>query len=81
MSQRGVEQVLGRLVTDEGFREAFFSNPLSASVVIGVTLSASEVDALSRVPQTVLDELADRLDGRICRLHLGRTETIAEQQP
>jgi len=81
MSQRGVEQVLGRLVTDEGFREAFFRNPLSATVVIGVTLSPGEVDALARVPRADLQELACRLDDRICRLHLDLTETFAEQQP
>ena len=81
MSQRSVEHVLGRLVTDEGFRERFFKDPLAATVTIGATLSASEVDALKRVPRSVLSQLADHLDGRICRLHLGVAETIPEYQP
>jgi hypothetical protein len=80
MSQRSVEYVLGRLVTDEGFRDRFFKDPLTATVVIGATLSAREVDALKRVPRSMLSDLADRLDGRICRLHLGSTETIPEYQ-
>jgi len=80
MSQRAVEQVLGKLVTDEGFREEFFRNPLSASAGIGVRLSADEVDALSRVSRAALSDLAGRLDDRICRLHLGPTDSCAERE-
>jgi hypothetical protein len=81
MSQRAVEQVLGKLVTDEGFREEFFRNPLLASTGIGVGLSADEIDALSRISRAALSDLAGRLDDRICRLHLGPTNSSLERRP
>jgi hypothetical protein len=70
MSQRAVERALGKLITDEGFREAFFAEPGSASLRAGLELSADEVDALGRVPRDALAWLARCLDGRICRLHV-----------
>ncbi len=71
MSQRGVERILGRLVTDPGFREEFFRNPFVAGHRIGVDLTRDEADALLRVPSSALADLSTRLDDRICRLHIG----------
>jgi hypothetical protein len=78
MSQRAVEQVLGKLVTDEGFRAAFFANPKLASTQIGAVLSLEEIDALTAVPGIALSDFAKRLDGRICRLHVGPQSLAAE---
>jgi hypothetical protein len=70
MSQRSVERTLGRLVTDPGFREAFFRDPIGAGLRIGADLTREEIDALLRVPLAALAEFSVRLDDRICRLHI-----------
>ena len=68
MSQRGVERVLGRLVTDEAYREKFFADAWIAFVPYATDLTADELDALRRVPRSALALLCARLDDRICRL-------------
>ncbi|MFB3819019.1 MAG: Os1348 family NHLP clan protein [Candidatus Methylomirabilales bacterium] len=80
MSQRGVEQALGRLVTDEDFREAFFADPARACLRAGVELSGGELDALARIPRTALAELCRRVDDRICRLHIPSSSSLEEQR-
>ncbi|MBI3014609.1 MAG: Franean1_4349 family RiPP [Candidatus Tectomicrobia bacterium] len=70
MSQREVERTLGKLVTDEGFREEFFSDPAIASLHAGLELSQEELEALSRIPQRPLEALGACIDGRICRLYV-----------
>lgn len=74
MSQRAVERTLGKLVTDEGFRDDFFRDPASATAHAGLELTGEELDAISRIPRTALAALGSRIDGRICRLHIA-TET------
>jgi hypothetical protein len=81
MSQRAVEHVLGRLVTDEGFRASFFENPGLASLKIGAALSPEEIDALTAIPRLALADLAKKLDGRICRLHVGPLPIATEYSP
>lgn len=78
MSQRDVERTLGRLLTDEGFRDEFFLEPGRACLPLGIHLTADELEALLRVPRSALASLGARLDDRICRLHLQRGE-IARQ--
>lgn len=70
MSQRIVERAVGKLVTDEGFRDTFFRDPKAASLQAGLELSPEELDALSRIPRAALAALCARLDDRICRLHI-----------
>jgi hypothetical protein len=70
MSQRSVERAMGKLVTDEGFRRAFFADPERTALRAGLDLSPEELDALRHVPLQALDELCARLDGRICRIHV-----------
>ena len=78
MSQRDVERTLGRLLTEEGFREDFFRDPARACLLLGVQLAPQEVEGLLRVPRRALARLGARLDDRICRLHIQRSE-IASQ--
>jgi len=78
MSQRDVERALGRLLTDEGFREEFFLDPSRACLMLGIQLAPHEVEALLRVPHSILTTLGARLDDRICRLHIQRDE-VAKQ--
>jgi hypothetical protein len=72
MSQRGVERIVGRLVTDPGFREAFFRNPVESGLRIGADLTRQEIEALRRISLDALVEFSDCLDDRICRLHIRR---------
>lgn len=72
MSQRSVERTLGRLVTDEGFREQFFADPEGSCLLIGADMSRQELNALKRIPRTALADLSAQLDDRICRLHIAQ---------
>jgi hypothetical protein len=74
MSQRDVERTLGRLLTDEGFRDEFFLEPGRACLPLGIQLAPHELEALLRVPRPMLASLGARLDDRICRLHIQRSE-------
>lgn len=74
MSQRDVERTLGRLLTDEGFREDFSLDPASACLALGIQLTPGELEALLRIPRSMLATLGARLDDRICRLHIQRGE-------
>ncbi|HSB73324.1 MAG TPA: Franean1_4349 family RiPP [Candidatus Methylomirabilis sp.] len=78
MSQRAVERILGRLVTDEGFRERFFTDPDGACLQIGEDLSRQELDALRRIPHRALTDFSGRLDDRICRLHVAPAGALEE---
>ncbi len=68
MSQRAVEQVLGKLLTDEEFRHQFFQDPHCACFVSGLELSPVELEAVMQIPRTPLAALSRRLDDRIRRL-------------
>ena len=78
MSQPAVERILGRLVTDEGFRDQFFTDPAGACLHIGAELTGQELEALKQIPQVALADLNVRLDGRICRLHIAAQSTPEE---
>jgi hypothetical protein len=75
MSQRDVERTLGRLLTDQDFRDKFFLDPAGASLTLGIELTPHEVEALFRVPRPALASLGARLDDRICRIHIQRSES------
>ncbi len=70
MSQRAVERALGKLVTDEGFREEFFKDPERASLQAGLELSREELDGLLRIPRPTLAKLSGCIDDRIRRLRI-----------
>jgi hypothetical protein len=44
-----MEQALGKLVMDVGFRDAFFRDPMAASLAAGLQLSEHERNALGRI--------------------------------
>jgi hypothetical protein len=77
MSQRDVERALGRMLTDDGFREGFFENPGGACLLLGLQLAPSEMEALLQVPHPALVDLAGRLDDRICRFHAQASDASA----
>jgi hypothetical protein len=67
MSQRSVERVLGRLITDSRFRSDFFEEPDRACADEGVELSSVEMQALLRIDENVLLAFAAGVDPRIWR--------------
>jgi hypothetical protein len=73
MSQRHVEQVIGRLATDEGLRHRFTDAPLAILRELadaGVELNDCEVEALAALCPASLRDFAERLDPRIQRVDL-----------
>ena len=80
MSQRIVERAVGKLVTDEGFRNAFFRDPKVACLQAGLELFAEELDALEHIPRPALAALSACLDDRICRLHIALEPAHEEQR-
>jgi putative modified peptide len=68
MSQAAVERILGKLITDDAFRDRFFANPAVASFAAGIELSGAELDALSRLPKKALARISKLVDDRICRV-------------
>jgi hypothetical protein len=55
VTQQAVERALGKLLTDENFRDRFFTNPEIATWEAGFTLSSIELEALSGLSRPSLD--------------------------
>ncbi len=74
MSQRVVEQIVGRLVTDERFRRLFTIDAAAALREVaqeGLELSAAEAKALIATDSKLWDAIADRVDPRLQKASLG----------
>jgi len=73
MSQRNVEIVIGRLVTDEEARERFLDDP-QAEIASwrqgGLEMSAVEAEALAALPRKPLEALVEALDPRLQKASL-----------
>ena len=74
MSQCNVEQVVGRILTDEAFRRRFALDPVAALhelIERGVALTSLEVHALTSIDPNRAARFADTIDPRIqkCDLH------------
>jgi hypothetical protein len=73
VAQRSIELFIGRLVTDEEFREAFMRNPSAAVaqfVEAGLELTNVEVAALLATRADVWDRVADQIDARLQKVSL-----------
>lgn len=67
MSQEAVEQVLGRLITDERFRRLAADSLEAACLQEGYRLIPSELRLLSGLKQQHIREFASRLNPGLCR--------------
>ena len=75
MAQRSIEILVGRLLTDEAFRDAFVSNALTvleAFSETGYDLTPLEVAAFMATPKRLWNEFAAQLDPRLQKANLGR---------
>ena len=73
MSQRTIERVIGRLLTDEELRHQFIRSPRRTLVELneqGWELSRLEVDALLAIEIGLWSEVASRIDPRLQRCSL-----------
>ena len=73
MSQRTIERVIGRLLTDEELRHAFTRSPRRTLAELneqGWDLSRLEVDALLATEIGLWSEAAARIDSRLQRCSL-----------
>jgi hypothetical protein len=76
MSQLTVESVIGRLVTDEGFRRRFKKIPaavIEELIAGGVPLTPVERRALLEMDFTACEQFADRMDPRLQKVALRRS--------
>jgi len=64
MSRQAMEQALGKLVMDVQFRDAFFRDPLAASLAAGVQLTDRERSALGRIRPGALAAFQRYLGGK-----------------
>jgi hypothetical protein len=67
VTQQAVERALGKLLTDENFRERFFASPELACWEVGFELSPVELEALLRLSSETLARFSEALDKRISR--------------
>lgn len=77
MSQRSVEQVIGKLATDEGFRHQFETDreaALSSAIANGLPLTSIEQRALLDLDVDAAERFAGCLDPRIQKIHVRRNE-------
>jgi hypothetical protein len=73
MSQRTIERVIGRLLTDEELRHKFIRSPRRTLLELhddGWELSRLEVDALLATAIGLWSEVASRIDSRLQRCSL-----------
>jgi hypothetical protein len=73
VTQRGIEIAIGRLLTDEEFRETFLSSPnmaLGELLQRGTQLSHAEIAALVAIDRALLVRVADQIDPRLQKVSL-----------
>ena len=74
VSQEAVERFLGRLLTDDSYRQLAMRSVSDACQKAGYSLSAEELMAITRGDLARIELIAERLDGAIKRFQLRQTE-------
>jgi hypothetical protein len=73
VSQRSIEILIGRLITDEAFRNSFLHNPrrgVTAFVESGHEVTAVEMDAIAAVAREFWHYAAAEMDPRLQKASL-----------
>jgi hypothetical protein len=79
VSQRIIELLIGRLITDESFRAEFLLAPdraLRAFCSGGLELTPTEIAALASTDPAIWERTADAIDPRLQKVSLNTKETI-----
>ncbi len=80
--QQAVEAVLGRMLTDDAFRQKFLAEPENTCVEYGFDLTEAEIAPLLRFDGHAVGALAKRLDPRIVRaVSVSRPQSSGETVP
>ena len=75
MAQRSIEILIGKLLTDESFRQAFLRNHstvLQAFSETGHELTSLEIAAFMATPKRLWNDFAAQLDPRLQKANLGK---------
>lgn len=80
MSQRSVEGLLGRLVTDRRLRRRFFEAPEQTCLTELYEVSEREMEALLGLGEIEIEFLAQRLDNRIVRAQPNEPASLWEEE-
>ena len=67
MSQKAVELLIGRLITDDQFRQMASSSLSDACFEAGLELTPMEMDLLSRMELSCFANLSSCIDPGLCR--------------
>jgi hypothetical protein len=73
MSQKAVQLLIGRIVTDEELRHRFVGQPRETLIALrdqGVELTACEIEALVDTDRQVWNATAERIHSRLQRCSL-----------
>jgi predicted transcriptional regulator len=73
VTQRSIEMVIGRLVTDEEFRETFLTDPIQALSELlerGTHLTHAEINALVSTDSDLWVRVAEQIDHRLQKASL-----------
>jgi hypothetical protein len=76
VTQRCIEVVIGRIVTDEEFRRKFLSDPHEALVELlerGTHLTQTEIAALVATDSSLWERVAEQIDPRLQKASLKLT--------
>jgi hypothetical protein len=72
--RQAFEQLIGRALSDEGFRIQLIEDPEKAALRMGLTLAPYELAALKTLDQNQLASLIDDLDERISKTGMGAAD-------
>ncbi len=75
MSQKAVESLLGRLLTDQDFRRHFYAEPAATCRVESLDITGRELEAVLVVQEVHFSGFAGQLDPRIVRAAFDRGES------
>jgi len=77
VTQRSIEVVIGRLVTDEEFRDTFAKDPHQALVDLlerGMHLTVTEIAALVATDSALWEMVAEQVDPRLQKVSMKSLE-------